>query len=288
MLLVADSGSTKADWKLCFKGELVGDYVSMGFNPFFHDSQIVVKELSGIHGLMAHANEVHRIFFFGAGCSHPTRNQIIADGLKKVFPNASINVGHDLDASAYATCGDEPGIACILGTGSNSCYYDGKRVHEFNHGLGYIIGDEGSGTYYGKKLLAYFLYKILPPDIHADFENNYHLTKETIMENIYYKSGVNVYLASFSKFLSQHRDHPYIKNLVLKGMGEFMDVNVCNISGFNNVPVHFIGSIAYHFADILKEAAKPRNIIVGKIIQKPIDNLMDYFLAKEKSGFNIG
>ncbi|MEO8148987.1 MAG: N-acetylglucosamine kinase [Bacteroidia bacterium] len=284
MLLVADSGSTKADWKLSSNGEHVGDFISMGFNPFFHDSQIVVKELSGIHGLMAHAGNVTKIYFFGAGCSHPTRNKIIADGLKKVFPNADIYVGHDLDASAYATCGDEPGIACILGTGSNSCFFDGKKVHEFNHGLGYIIGDEGSGTYYGKKLLAYFLYNILPPDIHADFENTYHLTKEIIMENIYYKSGVNVFLASFSKFLSKHREHPYIKNLVLKGMGEFMDVNVCNINGYHNVPVHFIGSIAYHFNDILKEAASARNIHVGKIIQKPIDNLMDYFLLKEKQG----
>lgn len=287
MLLVADSGSTKADWRLTSKGENIGDYISMGFNPFFHDSQIVVRELSSIHALMVHAPNIKDVYFFGAGCSHPTRNIVIEEGLKKVFTAAFIHVGHDLDACAYATCGDEPGIACILGTGSNSCYYDGKKVHEFNHGLGYIIGDEGSGTYFGKKLLAYYLYNILPADLHDDFESTYKVNKEIIMDNVYYKSGVNVYLAGFSKFLSKHREHPYIKSLVLKGFGEFMDVNVCSIHGFRDVPVHFIGSIAYYFKDILLEAAAPRNIQVGKVIQKPIDNLTEYILMKKKLGMSL-
>ncbi|HQV01279.1 MAG TPA: N-acetylglucosamine kinase, partial [Bacteroidia bacterium] len=209
---------------------------------------------------------------------------VIAHGLRKVFTKAYVHVGHDLDACAYATCGDKPGIACILGTGSNSCYFDGNKVIEFNHGLGYIIGDEGSGTYFGKKLLAYYLYKILPAEIQQDFEHRYELTKEIIMENIYYKSGVNVYLASFSKFLSEHNQHPYIKNLVYKGFSEFMTVNVCNIPGYKEVPVHFIGSLAFHFKDILKDAADAHSIQLGSVIQKPIDNLHRYWLDKERKG----
>jgi N-acetylglucosamine kinase-like BadF-type ATPase len=287
MLLVVDSGSTKADWKLSHKGEVIGDFNSMGFNPFFHDTQTVVDELSANKPLMKYANDIERIYFFGAGCSHPSRNIIVEKGLKIVFPNARVFVGHDLDACAYATCGDEAGIACILGTGSNSCYFDGVKVHEFNHGLGYIIGDEGSGSYFGKKLLAYFLYKVLPPDIRDDFEKTYKVTKENIIENVYHKPAVNVYLASFSTFLSKHRNHPYFKNLVLKGFGEFMDVNVCNIPGYSNVPVHFVGSLAFYFSDIIKEAADMRGIEVGNIIQKPIDNLMHYFLEKDKKGLQF-
>jgi N-acetylglucosamine kinase-like BadF-type ATPase len=287
MLLVADSGSTKADWRLSNKGEIICDFSSVGFNPFFHDSQTVVRELSGIHALMNYSSDVQHVYFFGAGCSHPSRNQVITDGLKKIFTKAKIQVGHDLDACAYATCGDMPGIACILGTGSNSCYYDGKKVLEFNHGLGYIIGDEGSGTYFGKKLLAYFLYKILPPELQQDFENRYGLTKEIIMENIYYKSGVNVYLASFAKFLSEHHDHPYIKNLVYKGFSEFINVNVCNIPHCKEVPVHFIGSLAYHFEEILTDAADAAGIQLGKIVHKPIDNLHKYWLDKEKKGLLV-
>ena len=158
MLLIADSGSTKADWNLADNKEVIASFSSMGFNPVFVNADTVYNQLTADASFMAYAHAVSKIYFFGSGCSHESRNKIIADGLKRVFKNASVFVGHDLDACAYATCGNNAGIACILGTGSNSCYFDGTTVFEFNHGLGYILGDEGSGSYFGKKILSRFLY----------------------------------------------------------------------------------------------------------------------------------
>lgn len=281
MILVADSGSTKADWKLAFHGKEVATFNSIGLNPFFHDSNSVSATMRVIPEVQQYAKEVQRIEFFGAGCSHPTRNKIISDGLQIVFPNAAINIHHDLDAAAYATCNDKPGIACILGTGSNSCYFDGTKVHELNHGLGYILGDEGSGSFFGRKLLAYYLYKVMPDDLRTQFFETYKVTKESIMQQVYFQPNANVYLASFSRFLSVNTNHTFITNLVSRGLGEFMDVNVCNIENYKNVPVHFIGSIAYHFQNILKQEAAKRSITVGNIIAKPIESLTQYFLEKE-------
>lgn len=281
MLLIADSGSTKADWNLADNGKVIASFSSMGFNPVFVNADTVYNQLTADAAFMVYAHVVKKIFFFGSGCSHESRNKIIAGGLQRVFANAEIFVGHDLDACAYATCGDAAGIACILGTGSNSCFYDGKTVHELNHGLGYILGDEGSGTFFGKKLLSRFLYGLMPDELEMDFFNTYQLNKEIIIENIYKKPNPNVYMASFATFMNMHRNHPWIKNLLLNGFGEFLDVNVMNIPQHQNVPVHFIGSIAFHFSDELKQAAAERNLNMGVIIKKPIEGLTNYFLKKE-------
>lgn len=283
MLLVSDSGSTKADWNLAKEGKILTSFSTIGLNPFFHTSQSVIENLKDVAEVKEYASQVSQVQFFGAGCSHLTRNEIIAHGLQAVFANAKIKVRHDLDGAALATCNDKPGIACILGTGSNSCYFDGVEVHEFDHGLGYIIGDEGSGSYYGRKLLAYYLYKVMPEDLRQLFYKTYHVTKESIMQHVYMQPNVNVYLASHSPFLSMNAAHPFVIDLVSRGMGEFMDVNVCNIENYKHVPVHFIGSIAFYFRDILHKQAKQRSITVGNIIAKPIDGLTDYFLNKEKS-----
>ncbi|MBK8845251.1 MAG: N-acetylglucosamine kinase [Bacteroidetes bacterium] len=282
MILVCDSGSTKADWKLAHQGVEIAAFSTIGLNPFFQSSESVGEVMLAVDVVAKHKEQVHSVKFYGAGCSHESRNAIIVCGLKKVFAKAEITVGHDLLAAAYATCNDEPGIACILGTGSNSCFFDGTRVVELNHGLGYILGDEGSGSYYGKKLLAYYFYNVMPEDLRLEFYKKFNVTKEAVLETVYFQPNVNVYLASFSKFLSEHSSHPWIINLVSKTMGEFMDVNVCNIPDYKKYPVHFIGSIAFHFAGILKLESEIRHIKVGQIISKPIQNLLEYFLKKEK------
>lgn len=284
MILVCDSGSTKADWKLAHQGVEIASFGTIGLNPFFQNSETVAEVMHAVDIVNMHKDKVHAVKFYGAGCSHDSRNAIIANGLKHVFVNAEITVGHDLLAATYATCNDSPGIACILGTGSNSCFFDGEKVIELNHGLGYILGDEGSGSYYGKKLLAYYFYNVMPQDLRSEFYNKFKVTKENVLETVYFQPNVNVYLASFSKFLSEHSSHPWIINLVSKTMGEFIDVNVCNIPDYKKFPVHFIGSIAYHFSGILKLEAEIRHIAVGQIISKPIHNLLQYFLLKEKVG----
>lgn len=284
MKLIADSGSTKADWVLIDEqGKTQGEYSTMGFNPFFHDAGTVQSALSENQGLNKIADQVENVFFYGAGCSSPERNQRIAEGLESVFKQADVSVDHDLTAAAYATAGNEECIACILGTGSNSCYFDGEYVHDDIPALGYILGDEGSGSYYGKKLLTAFLYKKLPKRIHENLRDGYKLTKESIFENVYMKPNANVYMASFAKFLSDNREDNFVQELITNGMLEFIAVHVCRFDNYRSLPVHFVGSIAHYFEDVLREVAQRRFVNVGQIIKQPV-----YSLAKHhNSQFQI-
>ena len=282
MLLVVDSGSTKADWLLADKGKVIGSFNTIGFNPYFHDSKFVYDTLSSTDSLAPFSDSVTGLYFCGAGCSSEKRKAIIAEGLQKYFTKAKIIVDHDLLACAYATCGDEEGIACILGTGSNSCYFDGKKVHEKNYGLGYILGDEGSGSYYGKKLVTHFLYGLMPKNIHDDFSEQYQLDRNTIINKVYKEPNANVWLASFAVFLSIHKDDPYIKDLIHKGMSEFMNLYLTHYDRYKNLPVHFVGSLAFLFQGELKQVAEGLEIKIGKIIKQPVEELMNYFLKKEE------
>ena len=281
MLLVADSGSTKADWILVDDNRKeISRFSTMGFNPFFHDSQIVEGALSDNDEARKIADVPERVYFYGAGCSSPVRAQKIAEGLEAFFSNSEVLVNHDLVAAAYATSGGEECIPCILGTGSNSCYFDGEFVIDDIPALGYILGDEGSGSYYGKKLLTSFLYKRLPKRIESELRERYKLTKESIFENIYMKPNANVYLASFAKFLSDNRDDLYVEELIGEGMLEFLAIHVCRFENYRQVPVHFVGSIAFFFEDILRSVAKRRFIEVGSILKQPVYNLVDYHLKQ--------
>ncbi|MEO5570948.1 MAG: N-acetylglucosamine kinase [Bacteroidia bacterium] len=278
MLLVADSGSTKADWLLADKGKVIHSFFSKGFNPFFHDAETVYKELGKNKPLKKYAPGIKDVKFFGAGCSSAPRNKIIATGLKKVFPNAKILVEHDMLGAAYSACNDDAGLVCILGTGSNIAYYNGKQLSETRHGLGYVLGDESSGSYYGKRLLAYFIYETMPADLRKAFYAKYKMNKEKAIKHVYNMPGPNVYMASFAKFLSAHKKHPWIKQLVHAGMTDFFETNIRAYAQYKTAPVHFIGSIAFHFDDMLNKVAHEKGFKMGKILVKPVDDLMKYFL----------
>jgi len=278
MILVADSGSTKADWIAGENGKVINEFHTKGFNPFFHDRNFIISELESNKGLTEIKNSVSEVFFFGAGCSSAERNKIIEVGLKDFFSNANVIVDHDMLGSALAVCEGKPGMACILGTGSNICYFDGKNISDTRHGLGYVIGDEGSGSYYGKKLLAWFLYKILPQELEKTFADTYKLDKETIIKKVYKDPDPNVYLASFAKFLSDNKEHPFIQDMVYLGMEDFFKTNVLSYSESKKVRVHFVGSIAWHFREVLERVAAEKNILIGNIIQKPVSGLAAYFL----------
>jgi N-acetylglucosamine kinase-like BadF-type ATPase len=280
MLLVADSGSTKADWLLADKGKVIGSFNTVGFNPYFHDAKFVFETLSNSEALAPYSSSVSELYFFGAGCSNAKLKAIIAEGLQQYFKNARVIVDHDMLASAYATCGDEKGIACILGTGSNSCYYDGRKVHEKNYGLGYILGDEGSGSYYGKKLVTWFLYGLLPKHLHDDFFDQNQLDKNSIVSKIYNQPNANVWLASLAVFLTRHKDDAFIKDLIRKGMREFMELYVIHYDNYKQLPVHFVGTLAFLFQVELKEVAADLDIKIEKIIKQPVEELMKYFLKK--------
>ncbi len=281
MLLIADSGSTKCDWMLVNKNEEKTAFNTMGFNPFFHNEEIISSELRKSE-LNQFAAEVKFVFFFGAGCSSKEMKRIVERGLQAIFTKATIYVDHDLVASAFATYDGRPGISCIMGTGSNSSFFDGDILSEEIPALGYILGDEGSGSYYGKKILQLFLYKKLPKNLQEDFQHTYNIGKNEIFENTYRKPNANVYLASFMKFVSDHRNDPFIKEMVHCGMKDFMQTHVMCFKYYKEVPVNFIGSVAFYFEDILREAAAELGITVGNVIQRPIDGLVTYYLKFHK------
>jgi glucosamine kinase len=277
MKLVVESGSTKANWALVNEaGKISATFDTMGFNPFFHTSEFIGKEIRKNTELTTVAPTVNEVFFYGAGCSSDHYKQIVAHGLMLVFNHASIHVDHDLVAAAYATYQGKPCISCIIGTGSNSCYFDGHNLSEEVPALAYILGDEGSGSYLGKRMLADYLYKKLPQDIADDFEDSYILSKAIIFENVYQKPHANVYLASFTPFVSKHKSHPYFHAIVYEGMKLFLENHVCCFPGYQTIPVHFVGSVAYHFSEILQEAARELQVSIGSIIKHPVEHLVDY------------
>jgi N-acetylglucosamine kinase-like BadF-type ATPase len=277
MLLIADSGSTKCDWYLETEG---GVYThTIGFNPMFHDSTFIEEVLQANVLLSKSRLEVSKIYFYGASCSSPDRIETITKALSNFFPKAEVHVGHDLLGSALSTCGNNAGISCILGTGSNACYYDGQTVHRAKPALGFILGDEGSGSYFGKILLREYLYQNLPEEIQNDFSEQYHLDKDQIFKRVYQTEGANRFLASFMPFVDKHRQHSYMQNLLYDGLLLFVRIHISPYPEFRKVPVHFVGSVAYYFSDVLEKISKDLGFTLGKIVQRPIDGLRDYHLS---------
>ncbi|MDC0104594.1 hypothetical protein OAJ52_01295 [Bacteroidia bacterium] len=282
MILVADSGSTKCDWILIDSQSNQHKTNSMGFNPFFHDADLVYSKLMENELFIEYRNRVSEVYFYGAGCSSEARNRIIANGLKRVFSSAeTVLVDHDLKGAALSTSQGDTGISCILGTGSNSCYFDGTKVIEKVPALGYILGDEGSGSYFGKILLSEWLYHRMPAELAEDFAKEYNLTKEGIFEAVHHKADPNVYLASFSPFISKHLDHPYFREMVYDGLDKFVNIHVLCYDNYKDVPVHFVGSIAYYFKEVLQKVAIKYSFTVGKIEKRPVEPLTQYHINKK-------
>lgn len=281
MILVADSGSTKCDWIAIDEENKHHHTNTMGFNPFFHSSDLVEQKLTENELFSSIKEKVTEVYFYGAGCSSPLRNYIVETGLRAVFTNAIIvSVDHDLAGAALATSQGRPGISCILGTGSNSCYYDGENVHEKVPALGYILGDEGSGSYFGKIMLSQWLYNQMPVDLAIAFEEEYNLSKEGIFDAIHTKENPNVYLASFMPFVGKHKDHIYFKDMMYDGLVKFINIHVCCYDNFREIPVNFVGSVAFYFQDVLEEVGRNHRFTVGKIDRRPVEPLALYHTTK--------
>lgn len=278
MILIADSGSTKCDWQAVENKEKTLYTHTKGINPFFHDEATIESFVHDNADLMKIAPAVKEVYIYCAGGSNTELNKIVACGLKRVFKNAEINVEHDLLGAAYSTYTGKPAITCILGTGSNSIAFDGKQLEEKVPALAYILGDEGSGSYFGKRLLADYLYHFLPKEIDDVLRNELKLTKNSILENVYMKPGANVYLASFMKTIHRFKDTEYMKPILIEGMKKFLRIHVMCYEYFNDVPVNFIGSVSHYFFDELKAAADELGITIGRVYKKPIDGLVAYHL----------
>ena len=280
MILVADSGSSKTDWMGYTENKTIS-FCTQGINPYFLNAHDIHKILSKHKEFLPYAQLVTEVYFFGAGCSSPDKHEIVSNGLASFFTKAYISVDHDLMASAFATCRDQAGLVCILGTGSNICLYDGENVKTGNHGLGFVLGDEGSGTYFGKKILLSFLNQTMPKDLCALFAAEFKIDKETVITNTYQNPFPNSYLAGFSRFMIRHKQHPFIQVTLADGFQEFIDTNIKDYKEYKNLVCHFVGSIAFYYQLELKAVCLKNQIKVGNVIQKPIANLYQYILKKE-------
>lgn len=279
MILIADSGSTKTDW--CFikdTGEMI--FINTpGINPFFWSSDDIVEELE--HSLFSVTGRmINNIYFYGAGVTDPVKGETVKTALRKLYPVAEIETESDLLASARATCGSDPGIACILGTGSNSCYYDGERIADQISPLGFILGDEGSGAVMGRKLVGDYLKKIMPPDLRNEFSKNFPITPAEILEKVYRKPRPNSFLAGFTRFLSAHIGHAYCYHFVKMNFREFIERNVLSYQLAKQLKIHFTGSLGFFFSDILKEVLKEADLLSGIILKEPMEGLIRFHTSK--------
>ena len=275
MILIAYSGSSKADWMLQSESISI-TFQTIGMNPFLFSEKDIVRVLQQQPDVQKYQDEVKEVCFFGAGCLNPDCRERISNALSIVFKGAFISVEQDILGASYATCGTNKGLSCILGTGSNSAYFDGLDVYPSKNGLGYILGDEGSAAYFGKKLIKDFLYGTMPIRLRKAFCNAYHLNKEDVVRRIYRRSMANVYLGSFAPFMSEHLDSMYITDLLYVGFDEFIKINVHCFGNYDQYPCHFIGSIAHHFQDILRAVCDANNIKTGKIVHRPIEGLSEF------------
>lgn len=275
MILVADSGSSKTDWLLALPNQENKKFRTNGINPYFLTEKEIVKIIQEqAPEMIAQGPAIREIYFFGAGCSSPDRREIVSNALSHLFGTSFISVDDDLLGIAYATCGHEKGLCCVLGTGSNISYFDGEEIHAGKHGLGYVLGDEGSGTWFGKALITDYMYGNMPDAIHNAFKKQYKLTKEEILRKVYLCSNVGTYLASFARFLDSFRSTPYGQTLINKGLQAFIDSNIKSYPQFSKYKCHFVGAIAAFFEEELRALCTENEIHVGKIMKHPIDELM--------------
>ena len=282
MILIADSGSTKCSWALVDQqGNLIKEISTIGFNPYFIDKKNILKELEQSN-LTNYSKEILEVFFYGAGCSSKDKNKIISDSLQSFFINSKIVVKHDIDAACYAMYKGNPNITCILGTGSNSCFYDGKEIIENAPSLGFLLGDEASGNYFGKKLLSLYFNNIMPEDLKIKFESGFESDLSIIKENIYNNNRSNVYLSKYFPFITENKNHPIIQDLIFNSLNDFFNLHVCCYENYKDLEINFIGSVGYFLSDEINTVAKKHNCKIGGIVKNPINNLIDFHFNKTK------
>jgi len=273
--LIADSGATKAEWCLLNNGKKKTLF-TQGISPYFLNTdqiaELATKELAGHLRKLT----VEHLYYYGTGCSNIENAKSIKHALTRVFPQAAVNVNTDLMAAARAVCGHEKGIACILGTGSNSCFYNGKNIVKNSPGIGYVLGDEGSGAYLGKKVLQYYLYDTFDEDLRARFDARFVTTTSEILDSVYKKPLPNRYMASFALFLAENRGHYMIENIVEDGLNDFFFQHLCKYNEVWKFPVHFVGSVAFGFKDVLEQLCGSYQFELGKVLKNPMEGLVKY------------
>lgn len=278
MIVIADSGSTKTDWRILLQTGDISSFKTDGLNPYYTlDSdirEIVNKAFQNID-----KNNVQQLFFYGAGCANEEKCNNLKLVFNQIFKQAAVEVESDMLGTARALLSNKNGIAAILGTGSNTCLYNGEKIIQNIPSLGYILGDEGSGSYLGRKLITAYLRSEFPEAIQENFKNKFTVTYAEILEHVYKKPFPNRWLASFTVFLKDNIHDAFIKRLLKKCFSDFFEHQLCKYDNYSNIPVGLSGSIAYHFSEIIKEVAVEKNVNIIKIVEGPINELVEYHIG---------
>ncbi len=274
-VLIADSGSTKCEWLLLEAGKKKKIFTT-GISPYFLNAEQITALLKKELLPKIKNAIIDEIFFYGTGLKDNANKRFIHTVLKKVFPTAQIEVQTDLLGAARALSQTEKGICCILGTGSNSCYYNGKKILKNSPGLGYVLGDEGSGAYLGRKVIQYFLYNTFDEELALAFSKTYNTTADEILMHVYKQPQPNRYLAAFAIFLAENRGHYMIENIIEDGLNDFFFTHLIKYRESWLYPIHFTGSIAYGFKDVLNNLCHSYEMDAGIILKQPMDGLIKY------------
>ena len=273
--LIADSGATKAEWCLINKGRKK-TFFTQGISPYFLNTEQIIDLLQAELLNQVKKIEIDRIFYYGTGCANPENAKSVKKALSKTFGGSKIEVQTDLMAAARAVCGHDKGIACIMGTGSNSCYYNGKKIIKNSPGLGYVLGDEASGAYLGKKVIQYYLYDTFDEDLRSRFDAKFVTNKVEILDNVYKKPLPNRYLASFAIFLAENRGHFMIENIIEDGLNDFFFQHLCKYREIWTLPVSFVGSVAFGFKDVIQELCNSYEFELGTVLKNPMPGLIQF------------
>jgi glucosamine kinase len=280
MIVIADSGSTKTVWSLVKDGKVILSALTQGMNPYFTPAErmheIIRTELAG----SLPSKGVDEVFFYGAGCSTENNNRLVAEAVNTYMTQARVSVFHDILGAARALFGRGTGIACILGTGCNSCYYDGTDIYSKIPSLGYLFGDEGAGSYLGKLFFRDYFGGTLPEKIRRAFDVQFHYSLEDILNALYNKPFPNRFLASVSLFLHPMKEHPYVHDLVLGSFTDFLNAHIRKYEGYGQERLGFIGSIAHHYIGILSEAMLNEGLAIHRVLPSPMEGLLEYHISR--------
>ena len=278
MILVVDSGSTKTDWiAVDDSGKVLFSTQTLGLNPQVLSSEILKERIVNNFDLYQNKDYVTNLYFYGAGCGVESPQLRIRKVFQDIFNNCEIIIKEDTYAAVYATSKpNEKSIVCILGTGSNCTYFDGKEIHQRVNSLGYVLMDEASGNFYGKQLIRSYYFNTMPKELALEFEKEYDLSPDTIKENLYRKENPNAYLATFSRFLIKNKENSLFQEIINNGLDRFINHQILQFDDAKEVPIHFIGSISFFLEGEIKSALSRKGLSMGRIVKRPIEELVKF------------
>lgn len=278
MIFIVDSGSTKTDWiALDDSGQVLFSTQTLGLNPQVLPSAILTERIINNYDLYQNREKVSHVHFYGAGCGVESPARRIEKVFTEIFTQSNFSILEDTYAAVYAaTQPNDPAIVCIMGTGSNCTYFDGKEIEQRITSLGYVLMDEASGNFFGKQLIRAYYFKTMPEALAKKFEYQYDLSPDTIKENVYRRENPNTYLAKFAQFIIQHKQVPEMKTIIEDGLQRFISHQILQFEDAKDVPIHFIGSIAHYLQDEIETALKKNGLRLGNVVKRPIDGLVEH------------